>query len=271
MIKILDNYFYSKLSLMRNETKKLIKFTSSNNKESLILPLLIKETSKTKAIIIYSEYILHNESGIELNVSSQNENNQNFCYNIGNDLYLISSDIKKSNSFICIKSNKNLFLTNYISYEEIKNNKLFEFTLNLEDKLKVNQYNFDLIINKNNSNLWCINDKNNFIDKIKEEFDFITIYRIIPKYNIINFTAKTNIKENNINIILKDKKKYYMAINAKNIEYIREIENYYIFDNLSINSLYTICIGENLYNVEVKKAKKGGYKDIFIFNNNRTN
>ena len=268
MIKILDNYFYSKLSLMRNETKKLIKFTSSNNKESLILPLLIKETSKTKAIIIYSEYILHNESGIELNVSSQNENNQNFCYNIGNDLYLISSDIKKSNSFICIKSNKNLFLTNYIPYEEIKNNKLFEFTLNFEDKLKVNQYNFDLIINKNNSNLWCINDKNNFIDKIKEEFDFITIYRIIPKYNIINFTAKTNIKENNINIILKDNKKYYMAINAKNIEYIREIENYYIFDNLSINSLYTICIGENLYNVEVKKAKKGGYKDIFIFNNN---
>ena len=266
-IKIADNYFYSKLSLMRNETKKLIKFTSSNNKETIILPILIKETFKTKAIIIYSEDILYNNSGIELNISSQDENNINYFYNIGNNIFLISYDIKKTNSYICLKSNKNIFITNYIKYDEIKNEELFEFSLNIEDKLNTNQYNFDLIINKNISNLWCENDKNNIIKKIKEEFDLITIYRIIPKYNIINYT-KENKKENKINLIIKQNKKYYLGINIKNYEEIKEINDYYMFDNLVINSLYTICIGENLYNVEVKKAKKGGYKDIFIFNNN---
>ena len=269
-IKIADNiFFYSKLSLMRNETKKLIKFTSANNKEKIILPILIKETFKTKAIIIYSEYILYNSSGIELNISSQDENDINYFYNVGNNIFLISYEIK-ANSYICLKSNKNIFITNYLKYEDIKNEKLFEFTLNIEDKLNTNQYNFDLIININISNLFCENDKNNIINKIKEIFDLIiTIYRIIPKYNIINCTK--NIKKeknNNINLIIKQNKKYYLGININNYEEIKEINNFYRFDNLALNSLYTICIGEKLYNVEVKKAKKGGYKDIFIFNNN---
>ena len=269
-IKIGDNYFHSKLSLDRNETKKLIKFSSINNKESIILPLLIKETLKTKVIIIYSEYIINNSSGIELNISSQDDKNQNYFYNVEKNIFLISSEIKKTDPCLYIKSNQNIFLTNYIKYKQIENDKLFEFSLNIEDKIKAEQYSFDLIVNKNISNLWCENDNNNFIRKIKEEIGLIVIYNIIPKYNIINF-PKRNVKDNYINLIIKKNKKYYMGLNIENYEETKEIKNYYMFDNLSLNSLYTICIKDNLYNVEVRKAKKGGYKDILIFNNNLRN
>ena len=269
-LKVLSGYFYSKLSLKRSETKKkLIKFTNLNNKETLVLPILIKETYKTKVIIIYSEYILYNCSGIDLNISSQDKDNHNYFYNIGNNINLISSEIKDSNANICIKSNKNMFSTNYIEYEQMIKNPLYEFTLNLEDKSKSIKYYFDLLINKNISHLWCENDKENYINKISEDLDLITIYKIIPKYNIINNTRTTNITDNhnNINIILKNGKQYFMGINIKTFEEIKEKSNYYMFDNLSLNSLYTICIKENLYNVEVRKSKNG-YKDIFIFNNN---
>ena len=269
-LNVLSGYFYSKLSLKRSETKKkLIKFTNLNSKETLVLPILIKETYKTKVIIIYSEYILYNCSGIDLNISSQDKDNHNYFYNIGNNINLISSEIKDSNAHICIKSNKNMFSTNYIEYEQMIKNPLFEFTLNLEDKSKAIKYYFDLLINKNISHLWCENDKENYINKISEDLDLITIYKIIPKYNIIDNTRIENITDNhnNINIILKNDKQYFMGINIKTLEEIKEKNYFYMFDNLSLNSLYTICIKENLYNVEVRKSKNG-YKDIFIFNNN---
>jgi hypothetical protein len=58
-----------------------------------------------------------------------------------------------------------------------------------------------------------------------------------------------------------------MGINIKTMEEIEDKNNYYMFANLSLNSFYTVCIKEKLYNVEVRRAKQG-YKDIFIFDNN---
>ena len=264
-IKVLSNYFYSKLSLKRSETKKkIIKFTNLINKDSLVLPILIKETFKTKVIIIYSEYILYNSSGIELNISSQDNENNKYFYNIGNNINLISSEIKNKNPNISIKTTKNIFSPNNFLYEEILKSPLYEFTLHLEEKSKKSEYNFDLIINKNISHLWCENDKNNYIKKITEDLDEITIYRIVPKYNIVNYSMINNSRDNNINLILKTEKHYHMGINFKTMEEIREINNYYILDKLSLNSLYTVCIKEKLYNIEVRRSKNG-YKDIFVF------
>ena len=268
ILKLYDKYFYSKLSLRRNETKKVIKFTDKEQKDSLILPILIKETDKIKAIIIYSEYMLLNKSGIEINFSSQDENNHNNIFQVEKNLYLISSEIEKSNSYLYLKSFKNIFIKDYVQFEQIKNNPSFEFSLKLDDKNLYNQYNFDLIICQNLSNLCCNNDIN-FINKISENLDLITIYSILPKYNIINLAS--NNQTQNINLLLKKENKYYMYINIKNLEEIREKRNYYKFDNLSLDTLYTIFIENNLYNVEVKKADNGGYKNIYILNNNLKN
>jgi len=270
-IKISDNYFFSKLSLMRNESKiKLIKFTSINNKELLTLPIIIHEINNIKTIVIYSEYILYNNSGIDLNISSQDENNHNYFYNVENGINLISSEISNSDEdkYICIKSKKNIFTITYIKYAEISEEPYYEFSLNLEDKTKNLQFNYDLLINKKTSYFYCENDENNFINKINEEFPPITIYRIIPKYNIIDLTSSKNILEKSVNIILKKNRQYFMGMSIKSIEELKNRKNYYMFESLTINSLYTICLRDNLYNVEVRKSGKGGYKDIYIFDNN---
>ena len=59
-----------------------------------------------------------------------------------------------------------------------------------------------------------------------------------------------------------------MGMGIKSIEELKNRNNYYMFESLTINSLYTICLKDNLYNVEVRKSRKGGYKDVYIFDNN---
>ena len=268
-IKVQEQYYISKLSLMRNDTKtKLLNFVSPSNDKTLNLEIIIKESYKNKAMIIYSENILNNKSGLELNIFTQDENNNNYIYDIGNNLYIISSEIKKSNSFICIKSSKNIFLPKYLNYEDIQKKTTSEFTLSFEGKKDV--YNFDLILDKKVSDLWCENDINNLIRKInKKEINISVIYTIMPKYNIINLSSYAINKS--INLILKSSKNYLMGINIKNMEDIRDKNNYYVFDNLGLNSFYTICFKENMYNIEIKKAEKNGYKNIFINNYNSKN
>ena len=265
-IKIQDQYYTSKLSLMRNDTKtKLINFVNSTNDKQIILQIIIKESYKSKAMIIYSENILCNNSGIPLNIFTQDENNHNYMYDIGNNLYLFSSEIKKSNSFVCIKSSKNIFISKYIKYEDFKKMILSGFSLNFEGKKNI--FSFDLIIDKSATNLWIENDENNFLSKINEKNENnVTIYTILPKYNIINFTE--NKVSNNINLVLKNSQKYFLGINIKNLEEIKNKSNYYMLENLSENFLYTICLKGNIYNIEIKKSNNEGYKNVFIFNNN---
>jgi hypothetical protein len=226
-IKIQDKYYISKLSLLRNETKtKLISFVNSTNDKHIIFQIIIKETYKNKAMIIYSENILYNNSGIDLNIFTQDENNNNYIYNIGKNLYIISSEIKKSNSFICIKSSKNVFIAKYLKYEDIEKIILSGFSLNFEGKNDI--FSFELIMDKNISNLYCENDKNNFLYKINEKNENkVIIYSIVPKYNIINLTEKKN-KNNDINLILKHNHKYFLGININSIEEIKDKNNHCI-------------------------------------------
>ena len=268
-IKIQDQYYSSKLSLMRNETKtKLINFVNSTNDKQFTLQIIIKETYKNKAMIIYSEKIIYNNSGIDLNIYTQDENNNNYIFDIGKNLYLISSEIKNSNSFICIKSSKNIFITNYLKYEDIQKKTISSFTLNFEGKKSL--FNFELIIDNNISNLYCENDLNNFLYKINEKNENkITIYTIVPKYNILNLSKNTD--NNNLNLVLKNNQKYFLGINIRTIEEIKDKNNYYIFENLSSNSSYTVCFKGRIYTIEIMKSENGGYKNIFIFDNNSNN
>ena len=269
-IKIQDKYYISKLSLLRNETKtKLISFVNSTNDKHIIFQIIIKETYKNKAMIIYSENILYNNSGIDLNIFTQDENNNNYIYNIGKNLYIISSEIKKSNSFICIKSSKNVFIAKYLKYEDIEKIILSGFSLNFEGKNDI--FSFELIMDKNISNLYCENDKNNFLYKINEKNENkVIIYSIVPKYNIINLTENKN-KNNDINLILKHNHKYFLGININSIEEIKDKNNYYILENLTSNSSYTIYLKGNIYTIEIMRTENGGYKNIFVYNNNSNN
>ena len=268
-IKIQNQYYISKLSLMRNDTKtKLINFVNSTKDKQLTLQIIIKETYKNKAMIIYSENILKNCCGIGLNIFSQDENNHNYIHDIGNNLYLISSEIKNSNAFVCIKSTKNIFITKYLKYEDFKQMTLSGFSLNFEGKKSM--FNFEMIIDKNISNLFCENDVNNFINKINEKNENkITIHTIIPKYNIINLIK--NRINNCMNLMLKNNQKFFLGINIKTLEDIKDKNNYYTFEALPGNSLFTICIKGNIYNVSIKKSEKGEYKNVFVLDNSLKN
>ena len=267
-VKIQDQYYTSKLSLMRNDTKtKLINFVNSSNDKQITLQIIIKESHKNKSIIIYSENILYNKSGLGLKILAQDENNYNYIYNIEKNIYLISSElkIKKTNCFVTIKSTKNIFITKNLKYEDIKKTSISGFSLNFEGKKDI--FNFELIIDKSISNLWCENDENNILRKINEKNEnYVTIYTIMPKYNIINLTENQN--HNCLNLLLKNSQKYFLGINIQSLEEIKNKNNYYMFKNLYENYSYTICLKDKIYNIELKKAQNGGYKNIFVFNNN---
>ena len=267
-IKIQDQYYTSKLSLLRNDTKtKLINFVNASNDKQIMLQIIIKESHKNKSIIIYSENILYDKSGIGLNIFAEDENNNNYIYNIGKNIYLISSEIKlkKSNCFLCIKSVKNIFITKYLKFDDIKKMTIPGFSLNFEGKKDI--FSFELIIDKSVSNLFCGNDENNILLKINEKNEnYITIYTIIPKYNIVNLTGNKN--NECVNLLLKNSQKYFLGVNIQSLEEIKNKNNYYMFKNLYENYLYTICLKDNIYNIELKKSRSGGYKNIFVFNNN---
>ena len=256
------------MSLLRNDTKtKLINFVNASNDKQITLQIIIKESHKNKSIIIYSENILYDKSGIGLNIFAEDENNNNYIYNIGKNIYLISSEIKlkKSNCFLCIKSVKNIFITKYLKFDDIKKMTIPGFSLNFEGKKDI--FSFELIIDKSVSNLFCGNDENNILLKINEKNEnYITIYTIIPKYNIVNLTGNKN--NECVNLLLKNSQKYFLGVNIQSLEEIKNKNNYYMFKNLYENYLYTICLKDNIYNIELKKSRSGGYKNIFVFNNN---
>ena len=254
--------------MLRNDTKtKLINFVNASNDKQITLQIIIKESHKNKSIIIYSENILYDKSGIGLNIFAEDENNNNYIYNIGKNIYLISSEIKlkKSNCFLCIKSVKNIFITKYLKFDDIKKMIIPGFSLNFEGKKDI--FSFELIIDKSVSNLFCGNDENNILLKINEKNEnYITIYTIIPKYNIVNLTGNKN--NECVNLLLKNSQKYFLGVNIQSLEEIKNKNNYYMFKNLYENYLYTICLKDNIYNIELKKSISGGYKNIFVFNNN---
>ena len=254
--------------MLRNDTKtKLINFVNASNDKQITLQIIIKESHKNKSIIIYSENILYDKSGIGLNIFTEDENNNNYIYNIGKNIYLISSEIKlkKSNCFLCIKFAKNIFITKYLKFDDIKNMIIPGFSLNFEGKKDI--FSFELIIDKSVSNLFCGNDENNILLKINEKNEnYITIYTIIPKYNIVNLTGNKN--NESVNLLLKNSQKYFLGVNIQSLEEIKNKNNYYMFKNLYENYLYTICLKDNIYNIELKKSRSGGYKNIFVFNNN---
>ena len=254
--------------MLRNDTKtKLINFVNASNDKQITLQIIIKESHKNKSIIIYSENILYDKSGIGLNIFTEDENNNNYIYNIGKNIYLISSEIKlkKSNCFLCIKSAKNIFITKYLKFDDIKKMIIPGFSLNFEGKKDI--FSFELIIDKSVSNLFCGNDENNILLKINEKNEnYITIYTIIPKYNIVNLTGNKN--NECVNLLLKNSQKYFLGVNIQSLEEIKNKNNYYMFKNLYENYLYTICLKDNIYNIELKKSRSGGYKNIFVFNNN---
>ena len=153
----------------------------SNRKgQSFQLSFFLKNKEYQKSLIIYSDYILCNDSGINFKFSS------NFLYNIADNIYLISNKI-------------NLEESNF----RISNNILNSPNINLEEIIKASPYYY-LPLNNGNYNLSLSIKKNISFISIRNNPNFreniiSMIFYILPICKITNLIS-------NKKLILRDYK-----------------------------------------------------------------
>ena len=111
-IKIGEEEFYSvktkffKANEKQEEGDYFTNFTNIDNTKYFRLAIQYNKSKNSKLLIIYSESFLYNYSGVDFNIYSDYEENP-LIFNLGNNLYLISSKIDNfKNAWIQLKNNK---------------------------------------------------------------------------------------------------------------------------------------------------------------------
>ena len=266
------------------ETGNFLKFKNNKNKDSFRLSLLIKNKYNKKVIVIYAESILENKSGFDFYIKSKN-----ICFQIGQNLYLISSKINVKESFFTINNefynykSKNISLGDIIhsspSYIlDLKNNK------NLNDNYNnINSsYQIRLIIDNSMSYVTLKNNPNN-------KYNIITmIYGIYSSHRITNLLSTKNFiiasQENPGEYI------YVEPMSQINFDFFHKgVKTPLMFsvNNLSYNNYnsgkftssfnfreigtYTFKIDDNLFNLEIRKSSSKGIIDVFVVETNFDN
>ena len=210
-------------------------------------------------MIIYSEYLLYNDSGIDLKINSK------YTFNIGNNIYLISNHINLSESNFIVYNN--LFKSEEINFKElIKSSPYYKLFLNGKTN------NFNISIKKKMSFIPIRNDPN-FREKI-----ITMIFYIYPICKITNLfqNKKLEIRDitdnKNPGIIIPPLNQISFNFFNKNIESF----GFNIIDdnkptNNTINvfrtfkpGLFTLWNGKMHYNVDVQDSSSDGFFNIYI-------
>ena len=287
-IKIFANneyFFTKKKKLFEIEPKKegnYLKFRNQSNTQSFRLTLNFKISQNEKAIIIYAESLLHNKSGVIFDIKSKNKNNQNnnqLCFRITDNLFLISSKIGNSMKESYFMLINNIFQSKKIKLQEVMEAspyyRLVMKSANVNDKN--HDYILSLLIKRRMSYLYVANNPN-----FKENIMSI-VYCILPICRISNFLK-------NKNFIVQDaidKSKIMLVPPLKQIDFnffnrgLRTKLNFGLSDlkDLDIASsckmssnefslqnygIYTFCIGKDVINLEIRESSSDGIIDMFI-------
>ena len=263
------------------ESGNFLKFkNNNNNKECFRVSLLIKKKGNKKVIVIYAESILDNKSGVDFYIKSKN-----VCFQITPTLYLISSKINVKESSFTINHD----FYNYSSK-----------SINLGDIIHASpSYILDLKSSKNNKNypasqirLIIDNLISNVTPKnsVTNKYNIITmIYRIYSSHRITNLLSTKNFviaSQDNpgeyINVDPMSQINFdffhrgmntpvlFSVNNLSNSNYNNNIFENYNFGkftssfNLNQIGTYTFRIGENMFNLEIRKSSVKGIIDIFV-------
>ena len=293
-IKILANneYFYSKRKkLFEIEPKKegnYLKFKNASKTQSFRLTLNFKISQNEKAVIIYAESILHNDSGILFDIKSKNKNKSKntknqLCFRINDNLFLISSKISNSVKDSYFMLLNNIFQSKKIKLQEVMEAspyyKLIMNSINIKDR--AHDYILALLIKKRMSYLYVENNPN-----FKENIMSI-IYCIMPISRITNLLKDKNFIVQDA----LDKTKMMLVPPNKRIDFSffnRGIhtklnfgisqppnDNQYQMSNNEFTLLnygiYTFCIGKTIFNLEIRESSNDGIIDMFIVQTNLEN
>ena len=271
------------------ENGNFLKFKNINNSnEYFRVSLLIKKKDNKKVIVIYAESILDNKSGVDFYIKSKN-----ICFQIAPNLYLISSKIDVKEASFTINHD----FYNYSS----KNIKLSDIIHSSPS------YILDLKANKINNKNYPMNQIRLIIDNIisyitpknstSNKYNIVTmIYRIYSSHRITNLLSTKNFviaSQDNpgefINVYPMSQINFdffHRGINTPLMFSVNNLSNNNyndnIYDNYNIGKFtssfnfsqigtYTFRIGENMFNLEIRKSSAKGIIDIFVVETNLEN
>ena len=294
VIKIFANneYFYSRRKkLFEIEPKKegnYLKFKNESNTQSFRLTLNFKISPNEKAVIIYAESILHNSSGILFDIKSKNKNKSKntktqLCFRINDNLFLMSSKINNSLKDSYFMLLNNIFQSKKIKLQEIMEAspyyKLIMNSINIKDR--AHDYTLALLIKKKMSYLYVENNPN-----FKENIMSI-IYCILPICRITNllkdknFICQDAVDKTKFMLVPPNKRIdfnfFNRGINTKLIFGVSELTNSKEYQmsknefNLLNFGIYTFCINNTIFNIEIRESSSDGIIDMFIVETNLEN
>ena len=294
VIKIFANneYFYSRRKkLFEIEPKKegnYLKFKNESNTQSFRLTLKFKISPNEKAVIIYAESILHNDSGILFDIKSKNKNKSKntktqLCFRINDNLFLMSSKINNSMKDSYFMLLNNIFQSKKIKLQEVMEAspyyKLIMNSINMKDR--AHDYTLALLIKKRMSYLYVENNPN-----FKENIMSI-IYCILPICRITNllkdknFICQDAVDKTKCMLVPPNKRIdfnfFNRGIHTKLIFGISEISNSKEYQmsknefNLLNFGIYTFCIDNTIFNLEIRESSSDGIIDMFIVETNLEN
>ena len=263
------------LNLKNNSEDNYIKFKSKNNKYSFKLKYFFKKNDEENTLIIYSEYILYNKSGIIFNVYSKYKDKP-FCFLVHNNIALMSL-ISSKNDYK--DANIQLISKNYISSK-----------IHISDLIEASSY---VIIKMKN------NEDGDFINlNIKKRFTYMsiinnpyfkenissTVFTIFPSCRITNilstqrfFVCDYYYKQNYTIIGPLEKANFYFYGRGENSVLGISVLNLntnkctHLIKFIFKSGIYTVSTGEYTFNLEIRKNPSDGCIDVFVIENDIDN
>ena len=244
----------------KNEYKKYLRFVNQYG-QSFNLAYILKDKESYKGLIIFSDYILFNDSGIDFNLEA------NILFNIAKNIYIISNNINLNDESITLSSNYFNYSQNIGLYEMVKASPYYQIYLNngLDNIILPLTKKISSIPIKNNPNF-----KSNV---------FSMIFYILPSCKITNlFMNKKLIIRNlenekesivipplnqvSFNFFNKNKNNLYLELSLIDANETK-CKKINILNTLK-TGIYTFYSTDVFYNVEIKDSSSEGNLNIFI-------
>ena len=239
------------------------------------LPFIFKNNKEEKELIIYSELILYNRSGLNISINFANSNKL-ICFTVKENINIISSDIDYKDETLQFRAH------NYYS-KKIKIHKLIQITNYMNIKMNdANDNNpYDIIIKKKPSYI-IIKNNLNFKEKI-----ISIVFTIFPMCRIFNLLStkrfllcdyENSNKNNSLYVInplgsanfqfFNKGRNALLGITALNLN----ANNYKSLTKFKFRTgIYTLIADNFIYNLDIKQNPTGGFLDVFILENTINN
>ena len=263
------------LDLNDKNNNLFITFRNNQIGKKFILPCLFKKIEAEKVFIIYSELILYNKSGLNLNVNFV-DSGKIVCFGVREKINLITSKINYEEEVIQFRCN------NYFT-KNIKLYKLIQITNNINlNMIDISNNNpFDILIKKKSSYIKISNNPN-----FKERIISI-VFTVLPMCRIFNLLStkkflicdSRNINKKNSILAISPLQsinfqffnqgiKAVIGINVINLN----ANNYSNFIKFQFNiGIYTLATDEYIFNLDIKKNPISGCLEVYILENNIKN